>query len=106
MSQVRPCSRISEVLQAIDTNLSSAYYCIREEAGSRHTGQHCRAGKHRHRYDQGGGDDLVRMVIEQTPLGRLGSAEEVAEAVAYIASPRASFIMGQVLVVDGGHGLR
>lgn len=43
-----------------------------------------------------------RRVLERTPLRRLGEPEEVAEAVRYLASPRAGFITGQVLTVDGG----
>ncbi|MCS6843409.1 MAG: 3-oxoacyl-[acyl-carrier-protein] reductase [Caldilineales bacterium] len=43
-----------------------------------------------------------RKAIEATPLGRLGTAEDVAAAVAFLASDDASFITGQVLSVDGG----
>ncbi|MEU7875929.1 SDR family oxidoreductase [Dactylosporangium sp. NPDC049140] len=42
----------------------------------------------------------------QTPLGRLGSSEEIAEAVAFLASPGAAYITGENLVVAGGAGLR
>ena len=37
-----------------------------------------------------------------TPLGRLGTVEDVAYAVAFLASDEAAFITGQVLSVDGG----
>jgi 3-oxoacyl-[acyl-carrier protein] reductase len=37
-----------------------------------------------------------------TPLGRLGTPEDIAEAVAFLVSPRASFIAGEILHVDGG----
>jgi 3-oxoacyl-[acyl-carrier protein] reductase len=42
--------------------------------------------------------------VEQIPLGRMGSAEEVASAIAFLASPQASYITGCVLQVDGGMG--
>ena len=41
-------------------------------------------------------------IMEQTPLGRLGSPEDVAAAVAFLCSSDASFITGSVLTVDGG----
>jgi 3-oxoacyl-[acyl-carrier protein] reductase len=41
-------------------------------------------------------------VAGMTPLGREGRAEEVADAVAYLASPRASFINGESLEINGG----
>ncbi len=37
-----------------------------------------------------------------TPLGRIGTAEEVAEVIVFLASPAASYVTGQTIVVDGG----
>lgn len=51
------------------------------------------------------GKDLLDALAAETPLGRIGTAEEVAEAVYYLASDAASFVTGQVLGVDGGFAL-
>ncbi|WP_406108189.1 SDR family NAD(P)-dependent oxidoreductase [Micromonospora globbae] len=46
--------------------------------------------------------DALDQLAAQAPAGRPGSAEEIAEAIAYLASDRASFVHGAVLPVDGG----
>ena len=48
------------------------------------------------------GPETRAMLVEETPLGRLGTPEDIAEAVAFLASDRASFLTGQVLTADGG----
>ena len=48
------------------------------------------------------GEETLKELAEQTPLGRLGRPEDVAEAIAFLGSEKASYITGQVLVVDGG----
>lgn len=44
----------------------------------------------------------MQALAEETPLGRIGQPEDVAEGVFFLASPASSFITGQVLPVDGG----
>jgi 3-oxoacyl-[acyl-carrier protein] reductase len=47
-------------------------------------------------------ESALEQVKAATPMGRLGKAEEVADAIVFLASPRATFITGQVLAVNGG----
>jgi NAD(P)-dependent dehydrogenase (short-subunit alcohol dehydrogenase family) len=47
------------------------------------------------------GEDLLTLEARQ-PMGRLGHADEIAEAVAYLAGDRSAFVTGSALVVDGG----
>jgi len=48
---------------------------------------------------------MVRESIERTPAGRLAEPEDVAGAVAFLASPDAEMVRGHILVVDGGFSL-
>lgn len=50
-----------------------------------------------------GGAEYLRAVKQMHPLGRLGTVQEVASAILFLASPEASFITGVVLPVDGGY---
>jgi 3-oxoacyl-[acyl-carrier protein] reductase len=47
-------------------------------------------------------DELKQEITSRTPLGRFGTTEEIANAVAFLASDEAGYITGQVLAVDGG----
>ena len=47
-------------------------------------------------------EELRAEMVRVTPLGRIGEAEEAANAAVYLASDQASFVTGQVLAVDGG----
>ena len=46
--------------------------------------------------------EVLPQLAQETPLGRLGTPEDIAHAVAFLAGEQASFITGQVLTCDGG----
>ncbi|WP_158586292.1 MULTISPECIES: SDR family NAD(P)-dependent oxidoreductase [Oceanobacillus] len=48
-------------------------------------------------------EDVSLDLTERTPMKRLGSVEEVANGVYFLASDQASYITGTILVIDGGH---
>jgi NAD(P)-dependent dehydrogenase (short-subunit alcohol dehydrogenase family) len=50
-------------------------------------------------------DAIVETIRKGVPLGRFGTAEEIADSVRFLAGPRSSYITGQVLAVDGGQWL-
>ncbi|MBQ4121998.1 MAG: SDR family oxidoreductase, partial [Clostridia bacterium] len=50
-------------------------------------------------------EETVQGLIDETPLMRLGTPSDVANAVLFLASDKASFITGQILGVDGGYAI-
>jgi 3-oxoacyl-[acyl-carrier protein] reductase len=49
---------------------------------------------------------LDRLIQSQLPLGRMGTPEEVADAIIFLSSSKASFITGSSLMVDGALSVR
>jgi 3-oxoacyl-[acyl-carrier protein] reductase len=48
------------------------------------------------------GDNFKQVLMDATPLGRLGTPGDIANAIVFLASSRASFITGQTIAIDGG----
>lgn len=51
------------------------------------------------------GGDALAAIVRNTPLGRLGTVDEIGQMAVFLASPLASFVTGAQIVVDGGHYL-
>lgn len=52
------------------------------------------------------GEELIEKFKQSTPLKRIAEPEELASAILFLASDEASYITGEVLVVDGGYTLK
>ena len=50
-------------------------------------------------------EEALAALKDETPMGRLGSPEEVAALAAFLASKEASFITGQCIGIDGGYAI-
>ena len=53
--------------------------------------------------EEPGGREYIEEIERMHPMGRLGEPEEVAQAIAFLASDQASFVTGAILPVDGGY---
>ena len=52
------------------------------------------------------GGDLLDDYLKQMPVSRVGTVDDIAAAVRFLAGPESSWVTGEMLAVDGGHHLR
>jgi NAD(P)-dependent dehydrogenase (short-subunit alcohol dehydrogenase family) len=50
--------------------------------------------------------ELIAAFVEQKPLGRTGTPEDIAEGVRFLAGPESGWVTGQSLAIEGGNELR
>ena len=50
--------------------------------------------------------EAMDVMMKDVPIGRLGRAEEIADAVLWLSSPTSTFVIGHALPVDGGYTVR
>jgi NAD(P)-dependent dehydrogenase (short-subunit alcohol dehydrogenase family) len=62
--------------------------------------------EHRQRYDRDDNETYRRVAGAAHPIGRVGTSDEVAQAVLFLASERSAFINGQILGIDGGSSVQ
>ena len=55
-----------------------------------------------HHFDATQGGDIIQSIIAHTPAGRLVTPQDIAQLVAFLSSPAASMIRGQVIAIDRG----
>lgn len=48
------------------------------------------------------GTDIEQLILNSTPMGRMGRSEEIAEVITFLASDRSSYMTGSEVYVDGG----
>ena len=75
---------------------------VERAGGPQNHGERHRAGLHRKRNERKLGAALQDQVKVRIPAKRLGTPDEVADVVLFLASPASSYITGQCITIDGG----